>query len=139
MKKQLWQLFKSENETGKKFKNLFAINLINCPSEFLEHIKKHLCHTGSPRNVQNNCIKLSGFGVDITRLFQHREITRNILCREKFFHPKIRSQVFSVNPTYFFHYLWFHYFRLNKTGTEVFSEYIKSYRLNSFGSVTLYM
>ena len=37
MKKQLWQLFKSENETGKKFKSLFGINL--------KHIKKHLCHT----------------------------------------------------------------------------------------------
>ena len=26
-------------------------------------------HTGTPTNVQNNCIKLSSFGVDITKLF----------------------------------------------------------------------
>ena len=76
--------------------------------------KKHLCQT---KNVQNNCIKLAGFGVDITRVFWHREISRNILCREKFFNPKVRSQVFRTNPTYFFHY-----FRLNKTGNKVFSE-----------------
>ena len=78
-------------------------------------------HTGTPANAQNNCIKLSGFGVDITRLFLNREITRNISCGEKFFNSKIRLQVFKTNPTDFFHYLPI-YFRLNKTGNEVFSE-----------------
>ena len=40
-----------KNETKKKFKNLFGINLIKYSSEFLVHMKKHLCHTGSPKNV----------------------------------------------------------------------------------------
>ena len=50
-------------------------------------MEKHLGQTGTPTNVQNNCIKLSGFGVDITKVFLHREITRNLSCREKFFNP----------------------------------------------------
>ena len=57
-----------KNETGKKIKNLFGVNLIKYSSEFLAHVKKDLCHIGSPTNVQNSCIKLYGFGVDITRL-----------------------------------------------------------------------
>ena len=82
-------------------------------------MKKYLSHTGTPTNFQNNCIKLSGFGDDKARVFLHRQITRNILCREEFFNTKIRSQVFKTNPSYFFHYLPL-YFRLNKTGNEVF-------------------
>ena len=39
--------------------------LIRIPGTY----KKYLCHTGSPKNVQNNCIKLSGFSIDITTLF----------------------------------------------------------------------
>ena len=61
-------------ETGKKFKCLLEISLVK--------------YTGTSISVQNNCIKLSGFGVNTTRLFLHREITRNILCREKFFNPE---------------------------------------------------
>ena len=49
----------------------------------------HLRHIGTPANVQNNFIKLSAFVVDISKLFPHREITRTISCREKFFNPKI--------------------------------------------------
>ena len=54
-----------KDERRKKFKNLFGINLVKYSSKFLAHIKRNLCHTGTPSNVQNNCIKLSGFGVDI--------------------------------------------------------------------------
>ena len=39
--------------------------------------KQNLGHTGTPTNVQNNCIKLFGFSVDITRLFLHQEKTSN--------------------------------------------------------------
>ena len=107
-----------------KFKSLLGINLVKYSSEILTH----LGHAGTSTSVQNNCIKLSGFGVDITRLFLHREIiARNILCREKFFYPKIRSQIFRTNPICFFHYLPF-YFRLNKTGNEVFPEWAEIYR-----------
>ena len=94
-----------KNETSKKFKNLLGINLVKYSAKFLAHTKKHLGHTGRPTNVQNNCIKLSGFGVDITKHFLHREITRNISCQEKFFNTKIFLQVFRNNLTYFFHYL----------------------------------
>ena len=86
-----------KNETKEKFMNLLKIYLIKYSSKFLAQIKKHLGHTGTPANVQNNCIKLSGFGVDITKLFLHREIPRNISCREIFFNPKILSQVFRTN------------------------------------------
>ena len=61
------------------------------------------------------------FGVDITRVFLNREITRNISHREKFLNTKIYSQVFKTNPTYFCHCQLL-YFRLNKTGNEIFSE-----------------
>ena len=113
-----------KSETEKKFKNLFGINSIKYLSEFLAHVKKYLCHTISLTNVQNNCIKLPGFGVDITRPFWHRDITRNILCRKNFFNAKIRSQVFRNNPTYLLDYLLF-YFKLNKTGNEVDFEQTK--------------
>ena len=43
-------------------------------SKSLAHVKTSRLYTGTPGNVQNNCVKLSGFGVVITRLF---------LCREK--------------------------------------------------------
>ena len=73
-----------KNQTGKKLKNLLGINLIN--KVFIQipgtH-KKHLGHTCTPTAVQNNCIKLSGFGVGITRPFLHREITINISCPRK--------------------------------------------------------
>ena len=32
-------------------------------------MKKYLDRTGTPTNVQNNCLKLSGFSVDITKFF----------------------------------------------------------------------
>ena len=112
-----------KNETGKNFISLLGINLVKYSSAFLAY----LGHTGTSASVQNNCIQLSGFGVDITRRFLHWEITRNISCREKFFNPKIRSQVFRTNSIYFFHYLPF-YFRLNKTGNEVFFELTEIYR-----------
>ena len=60
-----------------KIQKVTVINIVKYLSEFLAHIyvgprcflyKKHLGPTGTPTNVQNNCIKLSGFGVDITRL-----------------------------------------------------------------------
>ena len=103
-----------KNETGIKFINRLGINLVKYSSEFLAHIKKYLGHTGTRTNVQNNCIKLSGFGVVITRVFLHRKITRNISCREKFVNTKIISENFRTNPTNFFRYLLL-YFRLNKT------------------------
>ena len=121
-----------KNKTGKKFKNLFGINLIKFSSEFLTH----LCHTGSSTNVQNNCIKLSVFGVDITRSTPGNN--EKLFVPRKVFNPKIRSQAFRTNPTYFFHYLPF-YFRLNKTGNEVFSQQIEIYGQNSFEDVTLYI
>ena len=80
-----------KNEAMKKFKNLLGMNLVKYSSKYLGHIKKCLGQTGTPANVQNNSIKLSGFGVDITKLFLQREITRKILYREKFFNPKILS------------------------------------------------
>ena len=46
------------------FKNLLGINLVKYSSKFLGHVKKYLVHTGTPTNVQNNSIKLSGFGVN---------------------------------------------------------------------------
>ena len=48
------------NEIGEKLRNLLVINLVKYSSEFRAHIKKHLGHTGTPTNAQNNCIKLSG-------------------------------------------------------------------------------
>ena len=62
-------------------------------------MKKHLGHTSPPTNVQNDCIKLSGFGVNITKLLLHPEITRNILCPEKLFNQKIFLQVFRTKIT----------------------------------------
>ena len=55
-----------KNETGKKIQKLLRINLIEYSSEFLAHLKKHLGHTGTPTSIQNDCMKLCGFGVDIT-------------------------------------------------------------------------
>ena len=54
----------TKNETKAKFNNLLGINLAKDSSKFLAYIKIHLGHTGTPTNVQNNCIKLSGFSVD---------------------------------------------------------------------------
>ena len=59
---------------------------------------KHLGHTGTPTNVKNSCIKLSGFGIDITI---NIEKTRNILRPEKFFNPKTLFHVFRTNLTNF--------------------------------------
>ena len=70
---------KWKNETRKKLKNLLGINFVKYSYKFLEHIKKHLGHTGTPTNVQNNCIKLSGWasnqifkkgGIDRTSTFR---------------------------------------------------------------------
>ena len=88
---------------GKIFKNLLGIDLVKYLSKFLTHIKKHLGHKAKPTIVQNYCIKLFNFGVDITKLFLHQAMMRNISCREKFFNPKILSQVFKTNLTHFFH------------------------------------
>ena len=88
-----------KKERKEKFKNLLGINFVKYLSIFLAYIKKHLGHTGIPTNVQNNCIKLSGFGVEITKLFLHREITRNISCQETFFNPKFPSQTFRTYST----------------------------------------
>ena len=57
-------------------------NSVKYSSEFLAFIKKHL--TGTPTNVQNNYIKLCGFGIDTTRLFLQQQITINNSCLEKF-------------------------------------------------------
>ena len=80
---------------------------------------------GTSRSYRH--INKSGFRVDITKPFLHRELKRNRSCREMFFNPKIYSQVFRTNPIYFFHYLPF-YFRLNKNGNEVFSKWIEIYQ-----------
>ena len=55
-----------KNGTRRKFKHLLGINLVQFSSKFLAHIEKHLGHTSTLTNAQNNCIKLSDFGVDIT-------------------------------------------------------------------------
>ena len=94
-----------KNETSKKIKNLLGISLVKYSPKFLAQIKNHLGHTGTPTNFQNNCIKLSGFSVNITKFLLHREITRNISGREKFFNPIILSQIFRTNLRYFFHFL----------------------------------
>ena len=52
-----------KNQTGKKFKNSLGINLVKYSCKFLAHIKKHLGHTGTTKNVQNDSIKLFAFGV----------------------------------------------------------------------------
>ena len=49
-----------KNETGEKFINLLAMNLVKYSSEFLAHIKKHLGHTGTATNIQTNYMKLPG-------------------------------------------------------------------------------
>lgn len=120
-----------KNDTKDKFKNLFGINLENYSSKFLAHTKKHLGHTVTPTNVQNNCMKLSGFGVDITKLFLHREVTRNILRRERFFNPKTLSQVFRTNFTYTYNVTGPlslpGFFGLSKTGNKVFSKETEIY------------
>ena len=67
----------------------------------------------------NNCIELHRI---ICFRCLHREITRNILSREKFFNSKIRSQVSTADATHLFHYLPA-YFSLNKIGNEVFSKW----------------
>ena len=68
----------------KKLKNLLRINLSKYSFKFLIHVN-HLGHTGTPTNDQNSCIKLCGFGADITRLFLHWERAINISCRERLF------------------------------------------------------
>ena len=65
-------------ETGKKLKSLLGINLVKYSSEFLAH----LGHTGTSTSVQNNCIKLSGFGVDITRLPTPRNNEKHFVPRK---------------------------------------------------------
>ena len=113
---KFWPAIK--NETGKKFKSLHVINLVKYSSEFLVHLR----HTDTSTSAENDCMKMSGFAVGITRLFLQWEITRNVSCREKFFNPKIRSQVLRTNPIYFFHYLSFH-FRLNKISNNILSKW----------------
>ena len=77
-----------KNGTRRKLKDLLGINLVQFSSKFLARIKKHLGHTSTLTNVQNNCIKLSDFGVDITKLFLHREknkkhfVPKNVLRPE---------------------------------------------------------
>ena len=107
---------KIHKSTWKKFSKVF----IQIHSTYK---KIYLGHTETTTNVQSNCIKLSGFNVDITRLFMHWEITENISCREQFYNPKSCSQVF--RPTHILLLLsafFFFFFRVNKTGNECFSE-----------------
>ena len=66
-------------------------NFVNYSSKFLAHIKKHLGHTGTLTNVQNKFIKLSGFGVDITKYFLHWETGND----EKHFAPRKVFQFFA--------------------------------------------
>ena len=80
-----------KNETRKQFKNLLGINFVNYSSKFLAYIKKHLGHTGTLTNVQNKFIKLSGFGVDITKYFLHWETGND----EKHFAPREVFQFFA--------------------------------------------
>ena len=119
-----------KKEIRTKFKNLPGINLMKYSSKFLAHIKKHLCHTGKPANIKNNCIKLSGFGVDMTQNShfstpgnnEKHSVPRKILQPENSFtgfldHPHIHlplSLPFS--------------FGLNKTGNAVCSEYTEIYQ-----------
>ena len=72
-----------KNGTRRKFKDLLGINLVQFSSKFLARIKKHLGHASTLTNVQNNCIKLSDFGVDITKLFLHREKKQETFRAEK--------------------------------------------------------
>ena len=77
-----------KSQTGANFKHLLEMNLVKYSSKFLGNVKKNLGQTGTPINVRNNCIKLSCFGVDITRLPLNREITKNISWQEKFFNSE---------------------------------------------------
>ena len=53
----------------KTYSQHLGINLVKYSSRILGHIRKHLGHTGTLTNLQNNCIKLPRFGADITKLF----------------------------------------------------------------------
>ena len=61
-----------------KFKSLLGIDLVKYSSEILTH----LGHAGTSTSVQNNCIKLSGFGVDITRLPTPRNNEKHFVPRK---------------------------------------------------------
>ena len=113
IKKQLWQLFKFckyflllfwtfdqhvvKNQIGRIIKfnlNKFRKVFTQIPDTY----KKNLGHAGTQTNVQNNCIKYLVLVLTSVKLFLHREITRNISCREKFFNSlKIISLV--LGPT----------------------------------------
>ena len=67
----------------------------------------------------NNCIDLHRI---ICFRCWHREITRNILSREKFFNSKIRLQVSTADDTHLLYYLPA-YFSLNKIDNKVFSKW----------------
>ena len=83
MKKQLlWQLFNSlyisfilhlRPVILKEIKQqkIQEFNRDKYWSKFLAHIKKHLGHTDTSTNVENNCLKLSGFSADLTKPFLH--------------------------------------------------------------------
>ena len=64
-------------------------------------------HTGTPVNVQNNCIKFAGFGDEITTTwtFSTPENNEKNQCREEFFNSKIRWQFFR-NNIYIFIYIY---------------------------------
>ena len=68
-----------KNETGKQVKQMFTENKFS---------KVFIRIPGTSTSVQNDCIKLSCYGVDINRLFLHHKITRKCSCREKLFDPE---------------------------------------------------
>ena len=70
--------------------------------------KKYLSHISTPANIQNNCIKLSDYSLNKTILPQ-QEMISIMVPEERSSNPKILSQFFMSNLTYFFHYPSFNY------------------------------
>ena len=57
-----------------------------------------LAHISRPKNVQNNCINLSGFGLDITRLDFAPGKWETLLADKKFFNSEKLFGVFNNKP-----------------------------------------
>ena len=111
-----------KSQTEEKINNLLGINFAKYSSKFLAHTKKHLGQTGPLTSYfENNCPKLCGFGVNITRVFFKMGYNEKHFVFEKSsLTPKILSQFFRTNLIYFFLLLTVFFFKLNKTGNEVF-------------------
>ena len=77
--------------------------------------KKPLAHISTPANIKNNCIKLSGFKLNKTRL-PHQKMISIMVPEESSSNPTILSKFSMANLTYFFHNRRFSY-TLNNNGS----------------------